>query len=58
MEDLTLSDIDVLFESLEYSRMNITHGSAPYEVKKPKLEQVEALMAKLRRYRDELRNKS
>jgi hypothetical protein len=58
MEDLTLSDIDVLLESLEYSRMNITHGSAPYEIKQPKLEQVEGVMTKLRRYRDELRRSS
>jgi hypothetical protein len=55
MEDLTLSDIDVLLESLEYSRMNITHGSAPYEIKQPKLEQVEGVITKLRRYRDDLR---
>lgn len=57
MEDLTLSDIDVLLESLEYSRMNITHGSAPYEVKQPKLKHVEAVMTKLRSYRDALKKR-
>lgn len=58
MEDLTLSDIDVLLESLEYSRMNVTHGSAPYEVKQAKLAQIESLMKKLRCFRDELKRRS
>ena len=58
MEDLTLSDVEVLLESLENSRMNYTHGTAPYEVKQPKLEQVESVMAKLRRYRDDLKKGS
>jgi hypothetical protein len=55
LDELTLSDILLLLESLEYSRMNITHGSAPYDVKQPKLDQMDSVMAKLRRYRDELK---
>lgn len=30
LDELTLPDILLLLESLEYSRMNITHDTAPY----------------------------
>jgi hypothetical protein len=55
MDELTMSDILLLLESLEYSRMNITHGTTPYEVKQPKLKHLEAVMAKLRALRDDMR---
>jgi hypothetical protein len=55
LEELTEPDILLLLESLEYSRMNITHGTAPYEVKQPKLKHLEAVMAKLRALRDDMR---
>lgn len=55
LEELTVPDILLLLESLEYSRMNITHGTAPYEVKQPKLKHLEAVMAKLRALRDDMR---
>ena len=54
-EPLTPVDIALILESLEYSKMNITHGTAPYDVKRPKLDQVEAVMAKLRALRDTLK---
>ena len=55
MDELTLPDILLLLESLEYSRMNITHGTAPYEVKQPKLKHLEAVLPKLRALRDDMR---
>jgi len=55
LEELTLPDIYLLLESLEYSRMNITHGTAPNEVKQPKLRHLESVMAKLRALRDDMR---
>ena len=55
LEELTLPDIYLLLESLEYSRMNITHGSAPPEVKAPKLKHLESVMAKLRSLRDDMK---
>lgn len=55
LEELTLSDIYFLLECLDYSRMNIGGGSAPYEVKKPKLEQLESVVAKLRALRDDMK---
>jgi len=54
LEELTLPDILLILESLEYSRMNITQGSAPYEVKQPKLKHLESLMAKLRTLRNDM----
>lgn len=54
MDELTLPDILLLLESLEYSRMNITHGTAPYEVKQPKLKHLETVIAKLRALRDDM----
>lgn len=55
LDELTLPDILLLLESLEYSRMNITHGTAPYTVKQPKLKHLESVMAKLRALRDDMR---
>jgi hypothetical protein len=56
LEELTGPDILLLLKSLEYSRMNITHGTAPNEVKQPKLKHLEAVMAKLRALRDDMRS--
>jgi hypothetical protein len=55
LEELTLPDIILILESLEYSKMNITHGSAPYVVKQSKLNHLESVMAKLRALRDDMR---
>ena len=53
---LTLRDIDVILESLEYSRMNVTHGDAPPTVRNPKLAEIESAMVKLRALRKSLRD--
>lgn len=50
--ELTREDIDLLLESLDYSRMNVTNGSAPLEVKRPKVQQIDAVLAKLRAVRN------
>ena len=55
LEELTLGDIYFLLECLDYSRMNISNGSAPYEVKRPKLEQLESVVTKLRALRDDMK---
>jgi hypothetical protein len=54
LDELTLPDILLLLESLEYSRTNILHGSAPYEVKQPKLKHLDVVMTKLRALRDDM----
>jgi len=56
LEELTLPDIYLLLESLEYSRVNITHGTAPDEVKQPNLRHLESVMTKLCALRDDMRN--
>jgi len=53
---LTLRDIDVILESLEYSRMNVTHGDAPATVRNAKLAEIENAMTKLRSMRRALRD--
>jgi len=55
LDELTLPDTWLLLESLEYSRVSITHGTAPYEVKQTKLKHLEAVMARLRALRDDIR---
>jgi hypothetical protein len=50
--ELTREDIDLLLESLDYSRMNVTHGTAPVEVKRPKVQQIDAVLTKLRAVRN------
>ena len=54
LDELTLPDIVLILESLKYSRMNITHGSAPSEVKQPKLNHLDSVLAKLRALRDDM----
>jgi hypothetical protein len=54
LDELTLPDVLLMLKSLEYSRMNITHGTAPYEIKQQKLNHLEAVMAKLRALRDDM----
>jgi hypothetical protein len=50
--ELTREDVDLLLESLDYSRMNVTHGTAPLEVKRPKVQRIDAVLAKLRAVRN------
>jgi hypothetical protein len=50
---LTRGDIELILESLEYTKMNITHSKdSPYQLRRGKLDDVEAVMAKLRVLRD------
>jgi len=46
--ELTPEDIDLLLESLKYSKMNVTQGDAPYDLKREKLERIDSVTAKLR----------
>ena len=55
LDELTLTDILLLLESLEYSRLYIANGNAPYEVKQARLTHHDSVMAKLRALRDEMR---
>jgi hypothetical protein len=55
LDELILPDILLLLESLKYSRMHVADGSATSEVKHSKLEHLEAVMAKLRALRDDMR---
>ena len=55
LDELTLSDIELLLECLKYSTMNITHGDAPYELKREKLARIDSVTAKLRALGDDMR---
>lgn len=55
LDELTLSDIELLLESLKYSKMNITHGDAPYELKREKLARIDSVTAKLRAIGNDMR---
>ena len=55
LQELTLPDIYLLLESLKYSRMSVENGSAPPELKQSKLEDIGAVIAKLRALRDDMK---
>lgn len=51
---LNRHDIEVILESLEYSRLNITHGkNSTYDIRRDKLAEIEGVMTKLRALHDE-----
>lgn len=52
---LNRRDLELIIESLEYSKMNITHGKdSPDELRQRKLNDIDTVMAKLRALRDKL----
>jgi hypothetical protein len=55
LDELTLADVYFLLECLDYSRMKISSGGAPYEVMQPKLKQLESVVTKLRALRDDMK---
>lgn len=53
--EITLGDIQVCLESLEYSKMHIREAQGtPYEVRQENLQRVETVMDNLRKISDEL----
>jgi hypothetical protein len=51
---LTRDDIALKLESFKYTKLNVSNGDAPYDVKQRKLADVESAEAKLRKLRDAL----
>ena len=50
---LTNEDVELLLESLDYSKNNVSEGDAPRDLKHDKLEHIAAVRDKLRALRDE-----
>jgi hypothetical protein len=54
-EQLNRRELELILESLEYTKLNVTHGKdAPYELRRSKLDDVDNVMAKIRALRDKL----
>jgi predicted DNA-binding protein (UPF0251 family) len=45
--DLSIDEIQALRECLNYSKLKVREGSAPYEIKRQKLEPLDTLHKKL-----------
>jgi hypothetical protein len=56
--ELTRDEIDVLLESLKYSIQRVSDAQAtPYSVRRESLDRLEAVQAKLRRFRHDVPQK-
>lgn len=55
LEELTLADIDLLLESLKYSRYHIENAAMPPTVKQSRLDDIAAVTAKVRALRDDMK---
>ncbi|SHN33863.1 hypothetical protein [Rhizobacter sp. OV335] len=44
--DLSLDEVEILRECLNYSKLNLREGAAPDDIKRRKLEQLDALQKK------------
>jgi hypothetical protein len=54
-EEITKSDLDLILESLEYSKRNVRESpDSPPEIKKEKLEQIDLVASKIRKLKTEI----
>lgn len=59
VDEVNVSDIDLVIECLGYYKMHIQHGDYPKtESRRERLERVESVLNKMRALRNELRDDS
>jgi acetoacetate decarboxylase len=51
-EELNNAEIEVIVESLQYSKDRVASGTAPYQQKNSKLRAMDAVIAKVKAMRD------